>query len=38
MAAHTPNVDVCAFLNQELHDIEVTILRSDVEAGFSIRS
>jgi hypothetical protein len=36
MVRHTTSIDVCAFLNQELHNLKVSILRGNVEAGGSI--
>jgi hypothetical protein len=32
----TASIDVCPFLNQELHNFEVTIFRGRGEAGASI--
>ena len=32
----TASMNVCAFLNQEPHNLEVTMLRGQVEAGVSI--
>jgi hypothetical protein len=31
----TASIDVCAFLNEELHNLEVTIQRGQVECGVS---
>jgi hypothetical protein len=36
MAGHTMSIDICAFLGQELHNLNVTMLRGNVEAGGSI--
>jgi hypothetical protein len=30
------SIDVCPFLNKELHNLEVTIFRGQVEAGVTI--
>jgi hypothetical protein len=32
----TASIDIWAFLNEELHNLNVTILRGQVEAGVSI--
>jgi hypothetical protein len=36
MAGYTSSIDICTFLNQELHNVEATILRSNPEDGSSI--
>jgi porphobilinogen deaminase len=36
MTGLTMSMDICAFIDQELHNLKVTMLRGNVETGVSI--
>jgi hypothetical protein len=36
MTGLTMSMDICAFINQELHNLKVTVVRGSMKAGVSI--